>query len=245
MGLLPFKVSKRGLVQLALCIDLMQVAPISTLPGTLSIDPDFVGREDVLRKMDEHFTKSNWVALVGLGGIGFGLPYPIMFCYLIDDRKTEIAVHYSHKYRKRTPECHIFWVYGSTRQSFDEAYRRIAKELDIPGCDDPLFEHRKIVPRELDRQQTGPWVMIVDNADDYSLYFPPPDGALGENEQSEYLACCLPFGAENGGRLIVTTRNTKVREDITSSSTPIQVSELAPVHARELLRSKIPADKWE
>ena len=195
--------------------------------------------------MDENFTKSNRVALVGLGGIGYGVPCAITSCNLIDDRKTQIAVQYSHNYRERVPDCHIFWVYGATRQSFDEAYKRIAKELEIPGFDDPLFEHRAIVPMVLDRKQTGPWVMIVDNADDYCIYFPPPDRALGDTEQSEYLRYCLPHGAENGGRLIITTRHTKVGEDILSNSAPIQVRELGPVDARILLRSKIPTEKWE
>ena len=197
--------------------------------------------------MDENYKKSNSVALVGLGGIGYEFPHVIISCNLTDDRKTEIAVHYSYKYRERVPDCHIFWVYGATRQSFDEAYRRIAKELEIPGCDDPLFEHRKVVPMVLDQQKTGSWVMIIDNADDYGVYFPPADGALGETERSEYLRYCLPHGAENGngGRLIITTRNMKVGEDIISNSAPIQVRELDPVAARILLRSRVPTEKWE
>ncbi|KAI9697369.1 MAG: hypothetical protein M1836_004647 [Candelina mexicana] len=207
--------------------NLMQSAPISTLPR---IDPDFVGRDDILQQMDEQFTKSNFVSLVGLGGIG----------------KTAIAVQYSHNYHQRIPESHTFWVNGSTRQNFDNAYRRIAKELKIPECDDPLFEHRKEVPRELDRDKTRPWIMIIDDADDYGIYFPPPDGALGETEQSEYLAYCLPAGAENRGRVIVTTRNAKLGQAILdSSSTPIQVPELASADARILLRSRVPTEKWE
>ena len=56
----------------------MQIAPISTLPKTLSIDPDFVGRDDIMRRMDQQFTKNNSVALVGLGGIGYGTPHAIV-----------------------------------------------------------------------------------------------------------------------------------------------------------------------
>lgn len=88
--------------------------------------------------------------------------------------------------------------------------------------------------------------MIVDNADDYNIYFPPPDGALSESEQrSKYLACCLPYGAESGGRLIITTRYTKVGQALLGDSTPIEVPQLTPVDARLLLRSKVPAEKWE
>ncbi|KAL8904950.1 MAG: hypothetical protein Q9207_002944 [Kuettlingeria erythrocarpa] len=198
-----------------------QRKPISTLPGTFSRDPDFVGRDDVLKELDDYFTTTKCVT------------------------KTEIAVQYCHQHRQKTPECHIFWVYGSTRQSFDDAYRRIATELGIPGCDDPLFEHRKAVPSELDRRETGPWIMIIDNADDYSIYFPALDAALTENEQREYLAYCLPTEAENEGRVIVTTRNNRVGADIMGDSPIIEIPELAPGDARKLLRSKVPKEKWE
>ncbi|KAL8850124.1 MAG: hypothetical protein Q9221_004941 [Calogaya cf. arnoldii] len=179
--------------------------------------------------MEEQFAKTNCAALVGLGGIG----------------KTEIAVQYAYKYRGNSPRCHIFWVYGSSRQSFDDAYRRIAKELEIPGNDDPAFEHRKAVPRELDRRQTGPWLMIVDNADDYNIYYPPANGALNESEQSEYLAYCLPNGSENGGRLIITTRNARVGLAFMGDFPIIEVLKLAPPDARNLLQSKVPKEKWD
>lgn len=203
--------------------------PISTLPGTLTIDPDFVGRDDILESMDELLMETNCVTLVGLGGVG----------------KTEIAVQYTHRFRKKTPECHIFWVYGATRQSFDDAYRRIAKELEIPGYDEPMFEHRKAVARELDRPEIGPWILIVDNADNSKIYFPPHDGALSKNEQAEYLACCLPSGRENEGRLIVTTRNAQVGEDIMGDCRTIEIPNLGPNDAQRLLRSKLPKRKWE
>ncbi|KAL8643086.1 MAG: hypothetical protein Q9226_008433 [Calogaya cf. arnoldii] len=215
-----------------------QRTPISTLPGTLTVDPHFVGRDNVFTTMQEQFTNSNRAALVGLGGIGIVLP---------TDRGQQdgnsSAVCY--KYRGNSPGCHIFWVYGSSRQSFDDAYRRIAKEFEIPGNDDPMFEHRKAVPRELDRHHTGPWLMIVDNADDYNIYFPPANGALDESEQSEYLAYCLPNGSENGGRLIITTRNARVGEAFMGDFPIIEILRLAPTDARNLLQSKVPKEKWD
>ena len=52
----------------------MYLGPISTLLSTLSIDPDFVKRKDLLQKMDEHPAASNWVTLFGLEGIEYGFP---------------------------------------------------------------------------------------------------------------------------------------------------------------------------
>lgn len=135
-------------------------------------------------------------------------------------------------------------MYGATQQSFDEAYRKIAEELNIPGWKDPGFDHRKEVPRMLDQRDSRPWVMIVDNADDYSAYFPPNDHALNEEEQREYLAHCLPCGSENEGHIIITTRNAKLGEEINPQCAPIQVLELTPDNAKSLLKSKLKA-KWE
>lgn len=97
----------------------------------------------------------------------------------------------------------------------------------------------------LDRQETGPWIMIIDNADDYNIYLPPLDVALSDSEQRGYLAYCLPIKSENKGRLIVTTRNKRVGEATVGDSPIIEIPELAPSDARKLLRSKVPKEKWE
>lgn len=223
----------------------MRLASISTLSETLSIDPDFVGRDDVLRKMDEELNETGRVALVSLGGIGYEVADASSSLGLTEDRKTEIAMQYSHKYREKNPDCHIFWVYESISRSFDDAYKRLAKELEIPECDDSLFDHRKMVLKELEREQTGSWIMIVDNANDYYIYFAPPTEALIESEKSNYIAHCLPNSAICAGRLIITTRSTQVGKDLLTESTSIQVLNLSPLDAKQLLRNKVPPEKWK
>ncbi|TVY89508.1 hypothetical protein LAWI1_G005763 [Lachnellula willkommii] len=198
--------------------------------GTLRKNGDLVGRDGFLKEIDRAFEKSNRVALVGLGGIG----------------KTEIAVHLTCRLMEQYPDCDILWVYGATQQSFDDAYSKIAEELNIPGWQEPTFDHRREVPKVLDRKDSRPWVMILDNADDYSAYFPPNDGALSEKEQRDYLANCLPYASENKGRIIVTTRNAKLGEEMNPECAPLFVQELTPDNARLLLKSKLVNNvKWE
>ncbi|KAH8745733.1 hypothetical protein BGZ57DRAFT_960331 [Hyaloscypha finlandica] len=202
--------------------------PVSTLPRTLLADPDFVGRDEIIEQMKESLINSNRVSLVGLGGIGI----------------TEIAVEFAHILRCKNSKTNIFWVYGATRSSFDEAYGKIAEELNIPGWQDPLFDPRVEVPKLLKNKEYGPWVMIIDNADDYSVLFPPQEGVLDKKRKRDYLANCLPSGAQSGGKIIITTRNQKVGKDLMGTGEPIEVLELAPSDATKLLRQKIPSEKW-
>jgi hypothetical protein len=100
-------------------------------------------------------------------------------------RKTEIAVEFAHIVRQQDAYTNIFWVYGANRQSFDEAYRKIAEELNLPGWQDPLFDPWKEVPKLLESKGFGSWIMIIDNADDYSVYFPPQDGVLDDRKRRD------------------------------------------------------------
>ncbi len=137
-------------------------------------------------------------------------------------------------------------MYGASQLHFDEAYRKIADQLNIPGCREPQFDHRRKVPEMLDRKDSRPWIMIVDNADDYSTYFPPNDHALSEEEQKGYLAQCLPCGSENEGRIIITSRNARLGEEINPECAPIQVSELTPDNAKSLFKARlVNKAKWE
>lgn len=153
-------------------------------------------------------------------------------------------MHYCHRHQNRNPDCHIFWVYGATAQNFDDGYRKIARELQIPGHDDPSVGHRRVVPRELNKTETGPWIMVLDNADDQSIFFPPQNRALCEAEQRNFLAFCLPEGSDSGGRIVISTRNRKLGEDL-ARYPPISVEELTPTNAKELLHRKLEIGKWE
>lgn len=89
--------------------------------------------------------------------------------------------------------------------------------------------------------------MILDNADDYSIYSPPLEVALDETKQSQFLGSCLPSGKSGLGQLLITTRNGKLGKEILNDSldSPIPVHELSPDDARKLLQAKVPLASWE
>lgn len=119
-------------------------------------DDDFVGRKDVLEKIEKisHSTRQDSrVALVGLGGIG----------------KSQIAIEYAHQFRAKYPERSIFWVYGTNPARFRASYTEIAKELRLSGCDDPKQDKLDTVRRWFQSEASGQWLMILDNVDDRSF----------------------------------------------------------------------------
>jgi len=45
----------------------------------------------------------------------------------------------------------------------------MARRLKLPGCDDPKADACELVAGWLADEENGPWLLIVDNADDANL----------------------------------------------------------------------------
>ncbi|OLN97674.1 Kinesin light chain 6 [Colletotrichum chlorophyti] len=115
----------------------------------------FVEREETHEIMQMLFDqKCQKVALVGLGGVG----------------KTQISLHIAYLAKEKRPEYSVFWVPVYSRASFEQAYTEIAKQLNIsPTTEDE--DLMTCVNRFLSSEKTGPWLLIVDNADDIDILF--------------------------------------------------------------------------
>jgi hypothetical protein len=49
---------------------------------------------------------------------------------------------------------------------FDQGYKEIARRLKIPGTQDPETNIVEIVFDWLSDEDNGPWLLVLDNADD-------------------------------------------------------------------------------
>jgi hypothetical protein len=132
-----------------------KVFPTSTVP--FGKDPDFVGRTDIIDRLDSIFETHQRAAIYGLGGIG----------------KSQIAIEYSHRVRDQLPEQWVFWVHAGHSDRFLQAYREIAKVAEIPGRDDPKADILGLVYSWLRNDQNGPWLMILDNVDESAILMKP------------------------------------------------------------------------
>jgi tetratricopeptide (TPR) repeat protein len=187
--------------------------PLSVLPS-LRV-PHFVGRHDILKRLDHLFTvpnersRSNIAVLSGLGGQG----------------KTQIALEFCH--RISATGATVLWIDASSPDATLRSFEKIANEIGMgkpKGSDlDDLFHH---VKRDLETRN-NPFVLVFDNYD--------APGQFNDKEISQF------FPRSPGNHLILVTSR---RREVERLGTPIYVDGLDEKSALELLtkQAMIPDD---
>ncbi|KAH8654234.1 hypothetical protein BGZ61DRAFT_541507 [Ilyonectria robusta] len=170
----------------------------------------FVGRTTILETLIEKlFTDEAClcVALVGLGGIG----------------KTQVALQVAYWAKENQPDCSVFWVPALSEASFEQACMDIARKLGLQGAQDE--SPMQMVQQYLNSEEAGPWLLVVDNADDREVLFGPSDARGGMYEY-------LPEG-ENG-RILFTTRSKDVA-DLVADDEVVELKEMSGDEAKDCL----------
>jgi len=145
----------------------------------------FVGRENVVATLEEMLFTNDCqnAAVIGLGGVG----------------KTQVALKFAYWAKENKQSLSIFWVPALSDASFEQAYTEMARTLPIrkDNNENPM----ESVRRYLSSEEAGPWLLIVDNADDKEMLLgssDTPGGVLEYLPQSER------------GRTLFTSRSREV-----------------------------------
>ncbi|KAF2030383.1 TPR-like protein [Setomelanomma holmii] len=200
-----------------------ELIPFSTVP--FAPDPDFVDRSELVAWVrDKCAGPGARAALVGLGGVG----------------KSQLALQYAHSIRDTSPHTFVFWVHASTHARFEEAYRDIADQLQLPGRSDPKANVLRLVSDWLQDKASGRWVMVVDSVDDAEAFFP-----LRKRQQSEAnasaqtpLATYLP--QSRNGAVLITSRSKDAANRLVGGYNKIkEVLTMNEGKGLQLLRNKL------
>jgi len=139
----------------------------------------------------------------------------------------------------------IFWVHASNPERFSQSILRIAQECKIPGHDDPKADKSALVKNWLQGNNCHSWLLILDNADDYEMFFSPPK-AKANTPHSTPLG---PDGRLGGyipecshGSILVTTRNKQAAVRLTRNGGLIEVEKMTPTEASQLVMKKLEDD---
>ena len=175
-------------------------------------DADFVGRSDVLLQIEQGFKDFRTlrrIVLVGLGGIGFD---HLDYKYAVADayRKSQIAIEYAWQQRRKNPFLSLFWVSATTPARFVQCFESIASTVGIPGAEDPKADILKLTADWLQNAASGPWLMILDNADNSEDFFDQRQRFLakGTSEsaiKTHVLSNYLP--QVGNGSILITSRD--------------------------------------
>ncbi|OQE11585.1 hypothetical protein PENVUL_c002G01829 [Penicillium vulpinum] len=189
--------------------------PSSTVP--FKRDTMFIGREDIIEEIEKRFQamghQHERVALQGLAGVG----------------KSQIAIEYSYRVRHSKPDTWVFWVHMSNSARFNQGYEHIAGAARIPKQDDSKASVNQLVHRWLCDMQNGPWLMIVDNADDESI--------LTKTDDPEGTALVDFLPQVPHGSILFTSRNLLAAQNLTENNV-IEVEPMGKTESISLLRSK-------
>ncbi|MCJ1231813.1 hypothetical protein MMC12_008492, partial [Toensbergia leucococca] len=194
-----------------------------------SQDKQFVGQEDIISDIEEKLETEQRVALTGIGGVS----------------KSQIAIEYCYRYRSKHPNRSIFWVHASTFERFDQAYKDIARRLNLPGWNDPKTNTLQDVSDWLTDEDYSHWLMVLDNADDADMFFnPQKETSEGTSPNQRALPLCMYLPQTSKGSILVTSRNRHAAFRLTNRIEPvIDVLPMEEEDAKTLLRKRLPDDK--
>ncbi|KAI9766209.1 MAG: hypothetical protein M1839_005011 [Geoglossum umbratile] len=185
-------------------------------------DLKFIGREDIIAEIDKRLEVQRRVALAGIGGVG----------------KSQIAIEYCYRFRDQYPESHVFWIHASTVSRMDQGYKDIARKLRMPGWNAQNVDRFQLVSEYLNDEVHGPWLLVLDNADDLETFFSAKsDLSSVGSKQTAPLVNYLP--RSSNGSTLITTRDKRVGERLANREKAIVVLPMAVLEAEGLLWSKV------
>ena len=120
-------------------------------------------------------------------------------------RKTQDVLEYV--YTLKDSPVSVFWVHAGGTARFEQDYRKLAKLVRLPECDDPKQDIRPIVNDWFESPKSGDWILVLDNADNKADFFP---------EENSGLAQFIPRGGQ--GTVIVTTRDQTLADRLADSN---------------------------
>ncbi|KAJ4406473.1 hypothetical protein N0V82_010123 [Gnomoniopsis sp. IMI 355080] len=185
------------------------IQPCHYIP--LPINKRFTGRSDILASLrDALFVQKECqrVALFGLGGVG----------------KTQVALQLAYWAKENRPECSIFWVPVLSHATFEQAYLEMAKKLPIQTSSEDE-DPKEQVRQYLSSEAAGPWLLVIDNADDMDILFGPR-------------GICDYLPESEDGLTLFTTRTREVAVDIAQTEV-FPLDEMDPDDATVLLKESL------
>ena len=90
---------------------------------------------------------------MGLGGVG----------------KTQLILELVYLLRIKDKNCSIIWIPATNRESLEQAYLDVAKQLEITGCGEDKEDIKRLVQDYLGKESAGKWLLVFDNADDIDM----------------------------------------------------------------------------
>ncbi|KAJ5709208.1 hypothetical protein N7493_010542 [Penicillium malachiteum] len=165
-------------------------------------NPRFIGRDKVVKMVINHILshrQARKAAISGLGGVG----------------KTQIALEVAYQIHDQDPTRSVLWMESTSIETVEQAFMSIKKKLQLRNVTASDVKSR--VKAYLSSERAGPWLFIIDNADDTDITFLP---------------------TTQNGFIIFTTRNQQLATRLVGPDV-VTLSELDEAAAFNLLKASL------
>ena len=136
-------------------------------------------------------------------------------------------------------------MHANTFERFDQAYKDIARRLNLPGWDDPKTNTLQLVSDWLTDEDRPHWFIVLDNADDAGIFFNPREETFEKTATNQYASpLCTYLPQTSKGSILVTSRNVQAAFRLTNRIEHIiDVLPMKEEDAKTLLRKRLPDDE--
>ena len=124
----------------------------------------------------------------------------------------------------------VFWVYAYNAERLRKAFDEIAKQVKIPGHQDPGADTLRLVKEWFESDASGQWLLIVDNVDDTELLYPSKPDCI---RYADYLP------RSETGSILLTTRNGKVGHDFAAAHSVLTLASMNAEESAYLLSTRL------
>jgi tetratricopeptide (TPR) repeat protein len=136
-------------------------------------------------------------------------------------------------------------VHTSNTARLEQSFREIADQVRIRGRKDPHVDVFKLVHDWLRDEKNGPWLLVLDNADDAAVLSPQPSNSQqshandGDSSSAlrHHLSTYLP--PSRHGSVLVTSRTRRAAIKIVEDSNIILIAPMHDAAAHTLLHKKL------
>ena len=136
-----------------------------------------------------------------------------------------------------------FWVHSSSRVRFEQSFGEIAERIRTDACEVGRSDTLQTVSKWLTDVKNGPWLLILDNADDARVLLDLQEDSTAKNVAPAKRRLTDYIPQVPHGVVLVTTRDRNSGWALTGDySTPIQVESMDPLESLKLLKGKLPAE---
>ena len=170
---------------------------------------------------------------------------PGVLTSLTNESKSQIAIEYAYRLRKKWPTRSVFWVHANNTARFEQSYRSIATAARIPGIEDPKSNVLNLVFQWLLSDESGAWLLILDNADDADIFFGPLAAPAIQSDAGLESPCLSQFLPQTGtGSILITSRDEGTAIRLTGGPKQVlRVDIMSEADTLALLTKRLPEDQ--